>query len=65
MKPVGYRHLKGVPCCANCRFGGYLGDVSEPLRMCICEIMGECQNSEYGEIAVEPLGICDAYKPNC
>lgn len=65
--PRGYKIQKGIPCCANCLFGGYLSDskgVGSKSRMCICEIDGECENSRYFEIAVEPLGICDAWKPN-
>jgi hypothetical protein len=32
--------------------------------MAICEIQGECKDSNYSAIAVEPLAICDAYKPD-
>lgn len=64
MNPVGYNIQTGISCCANCKFGGYLGDIDQKERLCICEIMGECQNSDYDEIAVEPLGVCDAYKPD-
>lgn len=60
--PVGYKVQLGIPCCANCMFGGYLGSV-HGARMCICEIHGEPESSNYFDIAVEPLGICDAYKP--
>ena len=62
MIPDHYKIQKGILCCANCLFGGYLGKVKQPERMCICEIMGECKNSDYGSIAVEPLGICEAWK---
>jgi len=62
--PRGYKVQKGVSCCANCLFGGYLGDEKDTLRMCICEIEGECEDGDYSKIAVEPLGICDAYKIN-
>ena len=60
--PVGYHIRNDIECCANCIFGGYLGDSDDPYRMCICEIMGECPDSDYASIAVEPLGICKAYK---
>ena len=62
--PRGYKVQKGISCCANCMFGGYLGDKTDKYRLCICEINGECENSDYAEITVEPLAICDAYKPN-
>ena len=63
-KPIGYRIQEGIPCCANCLFGGFIGDVDDDsIRLCICEIMGECTDSQYQEIAVEPLAICDAWKP--
>lgn len=62
--PAGYVVQKGIPCCANCLFGGYLGERDILERLCICEIDGECKNSRYAEIAVEPLGICKAYKPD-
>jgi hypothetical protein len=61
---VGYKVQTNIPCCANCSFGGYLGDVQESHRVCICEIFGEPSDGDYGRIATEPLGICDAYKPN-
>lgn len=59
----GYKIQTGIPCCANCDFGGYLGDVTDHYRMAICEINGECEDSDYAAIAVEPLSICDAWKP--
>jgi len=62
--PVGYKVQQGIPCCANCLFGGYLGDMKEKDRMCVCEIFGEPDDSVYSDTAVEPLGICDAWKPN-
>ena len=62
-QPMGYKLQTGIPCCANCKFGGYLGNETETVRMCICEIMGECKDGQYDLIAVEPLGICDAWKP--
>ena len=62
-KPRGYREQTTVPCCANCTFGGYLGNSAEHHRMCICEILGEPPDSNYADIAVEPLGLCDAWKP--
>lgn len=64
MTPIGYKVQKGIPCCANCLFGGYLGCIGKNDRICICEINGECEDSDYGKIAKEPLGICDAYKPD-
>ena len=65
MQPVGYKVQSGIPCCANCKFGGYLGDEKDKERLCICEIMGEDDGSVgYDTLAVEPLGICDAWKPN-
>ncbi len=62
--PIGYRVQKGIPCCANCLFGGYLGKVEEKDRICICEINGKCEDSDYYRLAKEPLGICDAHKSN-
>jgi len=62
IQPVGYRVQKGIPCCANCLFGSYFGDINEIDRVCICEIMGD--SSCLADNAVEPLGICNAYKPN-
>jgi len=61
MKPRGYKEQTGIPCCANCVFGGYLGAQEQPERMAICEVMGECESGAYSDIAVEPLGICDAW----
>lgn len=63
MNLAGYKNQTGIPCCANCQFGGYLGYADDPCRMCICEINGECEDSDYAAIAVEPLAICKAYKP--
>jgi len=60
--PRGYKLQSTISCCANCTFGGYLSHRSELQRLCICEILGEPSDSDYGAIAVEPLGICDAYK---
>ena len=64
MNPRGYHNQTHICCCANCDFGGYIGYVNEPERMCICEIMGECTDSDYAAIAVEPLAVCDAYRPS-
>lgn len=61
-KPVGYRVKSDVECCANCKFGGYLGYTSDPHRLCICELLGEPDDGSYLKISVDPLGICDAYK---
>lgn len=61
MKPVGYRIQKEIPCCANCRFGGYIGDLE---RIYICEILGEPTDGNYKEVAAEPLGLCDAHSFN-
>jgi hypothetical protein len=63
--PVGYKVQMGIACCANCMFGGYIGaaDEEDRVRLCICEIHGEPSDANYHDIAVEPLGICDAYKP--
>lgn len=61
---AGYYVQNLFPCCANCEFGGYLACKTDNTRMCICEILGECDDSCYADIAVEPLGICKAYKPN-
>ena len=63
-KPVGYRVQRGIPCCANCRFGGYMGNVDDDgkkgwARVCVCEIMGE---DDADLNWTEPLGICKAYK---
>ena len=64
--PTGYRVQSYLECCANCMFGGYIGTSNdEPSRMCICEIMGECKDGDYGAIAVDPLGVCDAVKLRC
>ena len=66
-KPTGYRVQRGIPCCANCLFGGYLGShdsTDDPCRVCLCEILGEPEDGDYAGIAVEPLAICDAWKPN-
>jgi hypothetical protein len=62
-EPRGYKVQTTIPCCANCTFGGYLGDQDEPCRLCICEIQGEPSDSDYCRVAVEPLAICDAWKP--
>jgi len=62
MKPRGYEVDYDVECCANCTFGGYLGDTSDITRMCICEILGDPKDGSYRNIAVEPLGKCDAFK---
>ena len=64
VRPKGYEEQTGIPCCANCIFGGYLGDVDKVERMVPCELLGEPSDGSYYEIAVEPLGLCDAYKPN-
>jgi uncharacterized protein CbrC (UPF0167 family) len=64
MELRGYKVQKGIPCCATCTFGGYLGAKDEKERMAICEIQGECKDSNYSAIAVEPLAICHAYKPD-
>ncbi len=63
--PRGYKIQKGIPCCANCLFGGYIGNHNEKdkFRYCICEIDGKRSDSRYYGIAVEPLGICEAWKP--
>jgi len=62
---LGYEVQTNIRCCANCKFGGYIGSVSSvSMRMCICERDGEVQNSQYFEVAVEPLGKCNQYKPN-
>jgi len=63
-EPVGYRVQKGIPCCANCLFGGYLGAVEEIETICICEILGRPSDGDYAAIAKAPLGLCDVYKPN-
>lgn len=62
--PRGYKIQKGINCCANCLFGGYIGGTDNKERLCICEIDGNCdlKDNDYYAIAVEPLGICDAYK---
>ena len=60
----GFRIQQGIACCATCTFGGYLGDKNDKSRMCICEVQGECKDGDYAAIAVEPLAICDAYKPS-
>ena len=64
--PGSYREQEAMPCCANCRFGGYLGFVDggdDKVRLCVCEILGEPEDANYRALAVEPLGICDAWKP--
>jgi len=61
--PVGYRVQTGIACCATCKFGGYLDEKESKHRLCVCEVMGECGDSDYVTIAKEPLGICEAYKP--
>jgi hypothetical protein len=60
----GYKVQTHIPCCANCVFGGYMGDINETHRVAICEIFGEPEDGDYGRISTEPLAICDAYKPN-
>lgn len=62
-KPRGYHVQTHIECCATCRFGGYLGEVDQVERMCICEINGEVEGSNYWEVAAEPLGKCEAFKP--
>jgi len=61
MKPRGYKLQTMIPCCANCTFGGYLGSKEDLETICICEIMGESDSP--ADDAVDPLGICDAWKP--
>lgn len=61
--PRGYKDQTSIPCCANCTFGGYLGGVEQKERLCICELFGEPSDGNYYNICVEPLGICDAWKP--
>ena len=61
--PVGYKVQTGIPCCANCKFGGYLGELYFKARLCVCEILGIPDDGNYQAIAKEPLGICDAWKP--
>ena len=61
--PVGYRVQTELKCCANCGFGGFIGAVDDgSVRLCVCEIHGEPSDGCYGDIAVEPTGICDAFK---
>jgi len=63
-RPVGYEVQKNFPCCANCYFGGFLGEVEDAARVCVCEILGEPEDSDYHAIATEPLGKCKAWQPN-
>ena len=60
--PAGYWVKKDVRCCANCGFGGFIGDPLAADSFCICEVNGECSNSDYASIAKHPLGFCDAFK---
>lgn len=60
--PANYKVQKNIRCCANCAFGGYIGDPLDGEGFCVCEVNGECSNSDYGAIAKNPLGDCDAFK---